>query len=461
MKKLLQSTLPSYCHQSLFIVLFAIVAINNFSSINQGANFSFLSYLLIFWILFLFFIYFRWISNPTHYDRYYLKVFYFILAYLGILILVLLTKAVLYFPEPIDDLISALLVSAPVVGIPLNARLSKPTHQSSKSHFYTKNTLIIGVGKLAAKVEKEYYSYHSSRYQIKGFINCKNEGCFVSTNKVIGILSDIHSILRENPVDEIIIALPLKCKHKIKKALVAADYYGVRVKYVPDFQGIFGEEYKVTRYGQLDAVNVRPLPLDNKLNFYIKESFDILFAAIALVLLCPLFIIIALMIKLDSSGPVFYCPIRVGKGGRPFKMYKFRSMLYNDISLGGTLSTKENDPRVSKLGKVLRKYSIDELPQFINVLLGDMSTVGPRPHRHHLTYKFQESEDKYMVRHYVKPGITGWAQVNGWRGPTETKEQTCQRTLHDLWYIKNWTFGLDLKIIFLTIFSSKARKNSF
>ena len=185
------------------------------------------------------------------------------------------------------------------------------------------------------------------------------------------------------------------------------------------------------------------------------------FSALALFFLAPVFLLIALLIKIDSPGPVFYYPIRIGRGGKPFKLYKFRSMKECDIPSGGTLSTQKDDPRITRVGKFLRKFSLDELPQFINVFLGTMSVVGPRPHRRFLNRQLQESVYKYMIRHYVKPGITGWAQVNGWRGPTDTEEQRKQRTMHDLWYVENWSPLLDLKIIYLTIFSRKAHKSAF
>jgi putative colanic acid biosynthesis UDP-glucose lipid carrier transferase len=136
-------------------------------------------------------------------------------------------------------------------------------------------------------------------------------------------------------------------------------------------------------------------------------------------------------------------------------------MSQNDAEVGGTLSTVKDDPRITRIGKILRKYNLDELPQFFNVFLGDMSIVGPRPHRHFLNQQMKEHIEKYMIRHYFRPGITGWAQVNGWRGPTETEEQISQRTAHDLWYIENWSFLLDLKIVWMTLFSRKSRLNAF
>jgi lipopolysaccharide/colanic/teichoic acid biosynthesis glycosyltransferase len=179
----------------------------------------------------------------------------------------------------------------------------------------------------------------------------------------------------------------------------------------------------------------------------------------ALIMLLPLFIVIAIAIKLDSRGPIFYRPIRIGKRGMPISVYKFRSMRHSKEVQ--TRSTSKDDDRITKVGKFIRKHSLDELPQLINVLKNEMSVVGPRPHRVDLNKRFQQNAQNYLVRQYIKPGITGWAQVNGWRGPTETKYQYVARTLHDLWYIEHWSFALDLYIIYLTIFGKKTRENAF
>jgi len=285
--------------------------------------------------------------------------------------------------------------------------------------------------------------------------------CVIESKKVLSDLDNINEFLQVNDIDEIVIALPDDQKKNILKVLSVADYYGIRVRYVLDYHELFGNHYKITRLGHVDTVNIRELPIDGKVAGFFKNCFDKLFAVIALLCLLPLFLIVALIIKIESRGPVFYCPIRIGKGGKPFKVYKFRSMRENDDCAGGTRSTQCNDPRITRVGRILRKYSIDELPQFINVLLGNMSVVGPRPHRRFLNRQLQENVYHYMLRQYVKPGVTGWAQVNGWRGPTDTEEQKRQRTLHDLWYIENWSFRLDVKIIFLTIFSPKAHQAAF
>lgn len=325
-----------------------------------------------------------------------------------------------------------------------------------------KYIIVAGTGNKAKKIEDQVLTSHSTGYQLKGFINCDNqEDCVIENQKVLSDLDNINQYLQSNTVDEIVIALPDNQVNKIQKILSVADYHGIRVKYVLDYHELFGNHYKITRFGQVDAVNIRQLPIDGKLASFAKNCFDKIFATIALVLLLPLFLLVAILIKLESRGPVFYTALRIGRGGKPFKLFKFRSMRICDDSVDGVCSTQVNDPRITKIGRILRKYSIDELPQFVNVLLGSMSVVGPRPHRRYLNRQLQENVYHYMLRQYVKPGLTGWAQVNGWRGPTDTEEQKRQRTLHDLWYIENWSFWLDMKIIFLTIFSPKVYKSAF
>jgi Undecaprenyl-phosphate glucose phosphotransferase len=325
-----------------------------------------------------------------------------------------------------------------------------------------KHVLVAGTGNKAKKVEEDVLTSHQYGYQLKGFINCDNqEACMIENNKVLADLDNIDQYLQANSVDEIVIALPDNQIKNIQAILTVADYHGIRVKYVLDYHELFGNHYKITRFGHVDAVSIRQLPIDGKYAGFFKNCFDKIFAVAALLFLLPLFLFIALLIKLESRGPVFYSATRIGKGGKPFNLYKFRSMKENDNSADGICSTKFNDPRITPLGKILRKYSLDELPQFFNVLLGDMSVVGPRPHRRFLNRQLQENVYHYMLRQYVKPGLTGWAQVNGWRGPTDTEEQKRQRTLHDLWYIENWSFWFDMKIIFLTIFSPKVHKSAF
>ena len=192
-------------------------------------------------------------------------------------------------------------------------------------------------------------------------------------------------------------------------------------------------------------------------NQKVKRAFDIVASAAILIMLSPLFLLVALLIRLDSKGPVFFYQNRVGKRGRLFKMYKFRSMEVQPESEEKKAWTVKNDPRVTPIGKFMRHTSIDELPQLFNILKGNMSLVGPRPERPFFVEKFREEIPRYMVKHQVRPGLTGWAQVNGYRGDTSIRK----RIEYDLYYIENWSIGLDIKIIFLTFFKGFINKNAY
>lgn len=326
-----------------------------------------------------------------------------------------------------------------------------------------KDTLIIGVSHTAIRITNYFKSNPDFGFNIRGYISSKDEECKIDPSLVFCSLDELEPYLNKHPTNEIIIALPYKKakSKKIKQIIDAADHQGARISFVPDYEGLFGKNYQMIQDNQLEAVKVHNMPLDGTYPTLEKGIFDFVFSFFTLIILAPVFLFIALWIKLDSKGPVFYCPVRVGRGGKNFKVFKFRTMSNNDNEVGGTKSTEKNDPRITKSGKILRKYNLDELPQFINVLLGNMSVVGPRPHRNYLNEKMKEHVEKYMIRHYFRPGITGWAQVNGWRGPTETEEQIAQRTAHDLWYIENWSFSLDLRIIWMTVFHQKARENAY
>ena len=195
------------------------------------------------------------------------------------------------------------------------------------------------------------------------------------------------------------------------------------------------------------------------INFLIKRFVDITASLSAMIILSPVFIITALLIKLNGARSVFYKPTRVGFYGKSFKMFKFKSMYEDDFS--GIRSTVENDPRITPIGRFIRRHNIDELPQLYNVLKGDMSLVGPRPHRVFLSESLHSEIPNYSLRYLVKPGITGWAQANGWRGPTETEMQKRERTLHDIFYVGNWNIFFDIKIIIMTILGTKSKKNAF
>lgn len=323
-------------------------------------------------------------------------------------------------------------------------------------------TLIVGVGSNAQNILDYFNRNVDLGYRVVGCVESFNEESVIDSEHVIGNMNELDEIIQnQRRIDEIIIALPFNSSDKIQKVLEVADYYGKRVKYIPDYMGLLGRNFHMTTYGEIPVLNVRQTSLDLLPSSIIKRIFDVVFSGTVLVLFSPLYLLIALAIKLESPGPVFYLPVRIGRGGKEFRMFKFRSMFKNDSAYGGTQSTQRNDPRISRVGNFIRRTSLDELPQFINVFLGDMSVVGPRPHRSFLDQQLQAQVHGYMLRHYLKPGITGWAQVNGWRGPTETEEQRTMRTYHDLHYLEHWSFTLDIKIIWLTLFGSKTHQAAY
>ncbi|OFX67447.1 MAG: hypothetical protein A2X12_11410 [Bacteroidetes bacterium GWE2_29_8] len=235
----------------------------------------------------------------------------------------------------------------------------------------------------------------------------------------------------------------------------------MRLKLVPDFSGFLNKKVEIKFYNKIPILTLHKEPLENPVNRIIKRFFDIIFSSLVILIVFPLiFPIIALIIKLTSRGPVFYKQKRAGRNYKVFIIWKFRSM-----TLGNNkeyIQAKKEDARVTKIGKFIRKTSIDELPQFLNVLMGDMSVVGPRPHPLKLDEEYKMLVDQYMIRNWVKPGITGFAQVKGFRGETESKWKMHKRVQYDIWYIENYTFFLDMYIIVNTILNIfKGEKNAY
>lgn len=275
--------------------------------------------------------------------------------------------------------------------------------------------------------------------------------------KVVGSILDLGQIIEENDYDEIVITLGLSEYEKLESIVNVCEKTGVHTKFVPDYNNMVSTvPYIEDLYG-LPVINIRNVPLTNTINLFIKRTMDIVLGFIALVLgLIPM-LIIAIIIKCTSKGPVIFSQVRVGKHGREFKMFKFRSMYLEDPEKEKDEWTTKGDKRVTPIGKFIRKTSLDELPQLFNVLGGSMSLVGPRPERPQFVEKFREEVPRYMVKHQVRPGMTGWAQIKGYRGDTSIKK----RIEYDLYYIENWSVGLDIKILFLTIFKGFINKNAY
>lgn len=363
-------------------------------------------------------------------------------------------------PNYIKSVMIGFVIAFPAINLLVNFIIFSILKHIKAGNIHAKKALIIGAGKAGINIYNHFHDNPDFGYNVIGFLEDHPHSSKVK-DYVLGELSDFDEIISKQHIDEVIIAISTEHTKVVKKIIEKADYHGVRTRLIPDYNRFLGHNYSMTLFGNQPVINVREINLDRLSPALFKRAFDILFSSFALICLSPVFLILAIAIKAESKGPVFYCPIRIGRNGKSFKLFKFRSMLCSDSAVGGTKSTEKNDERITKVGRIIRKYSLDELPQFLNVLFGEMSVVGPRPHRVFLNQMMQKEVDHYMLRHYLKPGITGWAQVNGWRGPTETEEQRTQRTEHDLWYMENWSLSLDFRIIYLTVFSEKTHQVAF
>lgn len=273
----------------------------------------------------------------------------------------------------------------------------------------------------------------------------------------IGRIRDLERFLQNSSLDEVAIALSLKEYHKLESIVNMCEKSGVHTKFIPDYYKFIPTNPVTEDLNGLPVINIRNVPLTNTINKFIKRSMDIVGSLICIILFSPIMATVAILVKKSSPGPIIFCQERVGLHNKPFKMYKFRSMGVQPPSKEEKAWTTHNDPRVTPVGKVIRKTSLDELPQLFNVLKGDMSLIGPRPERPLFVEKFKEEIPRYMIKHQVRPGMTGWAQVCGFRGDTSIKG----RIEHDIFYIENWSLSFDIKILFLTVFKGFINKNAY
>lgn len=274
---------------------------------------------------------------------------------------------------------------------------------------------------------------------------------------IIGRIDELEKMLAENDYDETTITLGINHYDALEKIVTATEKSGVHTKFIPDYNNIIPTRPYTEDLDGLPVIHVRNIPLSNSFNRFFKRAIDIVGSLLLILLFAIPMAVVAAIIKATSPGPLIFKQERVGRHNKPFMMFKFRSMEMQDSSKEKQAWTVQNDPRVTPIGKFIRKTSLDELPQFFNVLKGDMSLVGPRPERPFFVEKFKEEIPRYMIKHQVRPGITGWAQVNGYRGDTSIR----MRIDCDLYYIENWTLGMDFKILFLTIFKGFVNKNAY
>ncbi len=313
-----------------------------------------------------------------------------------------------------------------------------------------KNVLIIGAGEMGRAVGQKLSQYKDLGFVVKGFLDDgREEGEWVDVNggsKVLGSLDKLESLIEKEKISEVYVALDLKNYQKILETLKVVNKHVVNIRLVPDLFQLLTLKARVEDLDGFPVISVDEPPLKGVM-LVIKRLVDIIASADLLVIFSPLFLVISLLIKLTSKGPVLYHQERMGLDGKKFVMHKFRTMVSDAESKTGPVMCSPSDPRITKFGRLLRKFSLDEIPQLINVLKGEMSLVGPRPERPVFVKEFREKIPKYMLRHKVKSGITGWAQVHGLRQDTSIDK----RLEYDFYYIQNWSFSLDLKILWMTL----------
>lgn len=336
--------------------------------------------------------------------------------------------------------------------------LRKGLRTMRKKGYNLKHILLVGYSRAAEEYVKRILDNPQWGYVVCGILDEHiPAGTLYKGVKVLGSIGNLEIILPENKLDEIAITLSLQDYDYLEEIVGICEKSGVHTKFIPDYNSLIPTKPYTEDLMGLPVINIRHVPLTNTGNMFIKRLVDIAGALFGIILTSPVMLVSAILVKCTSKGPVIFKQERVGLHNKPFYMYKFRSMELQDVKEEKKAWTIKNDPRVTVVGKFLRKTSLDELPQLFNILKGDMSLVGPRPERPHFVEKFREEIPRYMVKHQVRPGLTGWAQVNGLRGDTSIRK----RIEYDIYYIENWTLGFDIKIIFMTFFTGFINKNAY
>ncbi len=321
-----------------------------------------------------------------------------------------------------------------------------------------KHILLIGYSRAAESYIDRVLANPEWGYNIRGILDDNMERGFEYKGiKVIGTIENLELILEMNVLDEIAITLSIKEYERLERIVNDCERSGVHTKFIPDYNHVVPTVPHIEDLQGLPIINIRYVPLTLLHRALSKRIVDIIGSLVGIILFSPIMFIVAVLIKLTDKGPIIFAQERVGLHNKPFKMYKFRSMAVEPPQKEAKKWTTKNDPRVTAIGRFIRKTSLDELPQFFNIFIGDMSLVGPRPERPFYVEKFRDEIPHYMIKHQVRPGLTGWAQVNGYRGDTSIEK----RIDHDLYYIENWSMGFDFKILFLTVFKGFINKNAY
>ena len=321
-----------------------------------------------------------------------------------------------------------------------------------------KHVLLVGFSETAKAYIDRVLVYREWGYEVYGILD-DNAGPEENHKgiSVIGRIDSLKEYLDSNNFDEIAITLKIDEYSKLRDIVNICEKTGVHTQFIPDYNNIIPTRPYTEDLMGMPVINIRYVPLSNTFYSLVKRIMDVMISLTGILITSPLMVCIAVIIKTTSKGPLIYKQERVGLHNKSFMMYKFRSMRVQDAGEEKKAWTTKNDPRVTAVGKFIRRTSIDELPQLFNILKGDMSVVGPRPERPQFVEQFKEEIPRYMVKHQVRPGLTGWAQINGYRGDTSIKK----RIEYDIFYIENWTISFDIKIMFLTIFKGFINKNAY
>ncbi len=311
-----------------------------------------------------------------------------------------------------------------------------------------KHILIVGDNEMAYNFNRKINENSYLGYSIYGFLGREERvGLEIDGVPIVGAFKDLDALLAKHTFDRVILAIPLKYYKHLNELVTSCENAGIKAEIIPAYTEYFPAKPSVDMIEDIPIINIRYVPLDDPFNNAIKKLEDITVAIIAIIITSPIMLITAIAVKLSSPGPIIFKQERIGYKQNKFNMYKFRSMRVQDPDDEKSGWTTKDDPRKTRVGNFIRKTSIDELPQFFNVLKGEMSVVGPRPERPYFVNQFKKDIPKYMVKHQVRPGLTGWAQVHGCRGNTSIKK----RIKYDIEYVENWHLGLDIGIMIKTI----------
>lgn len=327
-----------------------------------------------------------------------------------------------------------------------------------KKGYNVKHILLVGYSRAAEEYVNRIMENPQWGYAVSGFLDDHvPAGTLYKGIPVKATIEALPEMLEKNDWDEVAITLSLRDYDYLGEIVGICEKSGVHTKFIPDYNSLIPTRPYTEDLMGLPVINIRYVPLTNTGNAFIKRAADIFGSLFGILITSPIMLFCAIMVKLTSPGPIIFKQERVGLHNKPFYMYKFRSMAQQAPSEEKKAWTTKDDPRVTRFGRIMRKTSLDELPQLFNILKGDMSLVGPRPERPQFVEKFKEEIPRYMVKHQVRPGLTGWAQVNGYRGDTSIRK----RIEHDIYYIENWTIWFDIKIIIMTFFTGFINKNAY